>query len=163
MTTRRAASAGATRPTKSAAPAKAPPRVVVHIDGGSRGNPGPAAAGVVVSRPDGTVLHEAGLYLGPATNNVAEYRGLLAGLEAAAALGAKDVEVLSDSELLVRQMLGQYRVKNPGLRPLYEQACTLAERFAACTFRHVRRENNQRADELVNRTLDRHRHVEGPQ
>lgn len=161
-TTRPAKPAGHGTAAGHARGGKTPPHVVVHIDGGSRGNPGPAAAGVVVSRPDGTVLHEAGLYLGQATNNVAEYRGLLAGLEAAAALGAKEVEVLSDSELLVRQMLGQYRVKNPGLRPLYEQACTLAERFAACTFRHVRREANRRADDLVNRTLDRQPHVKGP-
>jgi ribonuclease HI len=133
--------------------------VTVFIDGGSRGNPGPAAAGVVVTANDGRVLHEAGLYLGRATNNVAEYRGLLAGLAAAAALGATRVAVVSDSELLVRQMTGEYRVKNPGLRPLYERACRLADAFTACTFRHVRREQNLRADELVNQALDRRGHV----
>ncbi len=148
-------------PRPARQPAQAPLRVIVQIDGGSRGNPGPAAAGVVILAPDGTVLHEAGLYVGRATNNVAEYRGLLAGLERAAALGAAEVEVLSDSELLVRQMNGDYRVRNPGLKPLHERACRLAARFAACTFRHVRREENQRADELVNRAMDRGGHVKG--
>jgi ribonuclease HI len=132
----------------------APRRVTVYIDGGSRGNPGPAAAGVVVLDTHGTVLHEAGIYLGQATNNVAEYRGLLAGLEAAAASGATELEIVSDSELLVRQMTGEYRVKNPGLVPLAERARRLANGFAACTFRHVRREDNLRADRLVNQALD---------
>ena len=138
-----------------------PRRVTVFIDGGSRGNPGPAAAGIIITADDGTVLRKAGLYLGEATNNVAEYRGLLAGLEAAATLGATAVQVVSDSELLVRQMNGEYRVKNPGLRPLYEQACRLAQRFSACTFRHVRREQNLRADRLVNQALDRRCRIEG--
>ena len=136
-------------------------KVLVHVDGGSRGNPGPAAAGIVVSLPDGTVLHEAGLYLGRATNNVAEYRGLLAGLQAAVTLGATEVEVLSDSELLVRQMNGEYRVKNVGLLPLHEQASRLAGKFTACTFRHIRRERNVRADRLVNRALNLKRRVDG--
>lgn len=138
-----------------------PRRLIVFIDGGSRGNPGPAAAGVVVTADDGTVLHEAGLYLGQATNNVAEYRGLLAGLKAAAGLGAAEVQVVSDSELLVRQMTGEYRVKNKGLAPLAEQARRLAGRFAACSFRHVRREDNVRADRLVNQALDRRCDVAG--
>jgi ribonuclease HI len=142
-------------------PTQAPLRVIVHVDGGSRGNPGPAAAGVVVSCPDGVVLHEAGLYLGRATNNVAEYRGLLAGLEAAKAMEAAEVQVLSDSELLVRQMNGEYRVRNAALQPLHEQALGLAEKFAACTFRHIRREKNLRADELVNRSINLRRDVSG--
>ncbi len=133
----------------------------VCIDGGSRGNPGPAAAGVVIAAADGTVLHEAGLYLGQATNNVAEYRGLLAGLQAAAALGAKEVQIISDSELLVRQMTGQYRVKNPRLAPLAEQARRLTRRFAVCSFHHVRREENLQADRLVNQALDRRGNVPG--
>ena len=140
---------------------QAPRRVTVFIDGGSRGNPGPAAAGVVITAADGAVLHEAGIYLGRATNNVAEYRGLLAGLQAAAAGGATDVEVVSDSELLVRQMTGEYRVKNPGLAPLAAEARRLAGRFTACTFRHVRRELNLRADHLVNQALDARADVGG--
>ncbi len=134
--------------------------VIVHIDGGSRGNPGPAAAGVVVTAADdGTALHEAGIYIGRATNNVAEYRGLLAGLTTAKRLGAAEVEIVSDSELLVRQMKGQYRVKNAGLRPLFEQARELAESFDRCRFRHIRREENSRADGLVNQALDAKRNV----
>ena len=132
-----------------------PLEVVIHIDGGARGNPGPAAAGVVVqSTDDGTVLFEGGYYLGRATNNVAEYRALLKGLERARAMGAGDVEVRSDSELLVRQMNGQYRVKSPGLKPLFEQACREGKGFRRLVFRHVRRELNQHADLLANRALD---------
>jgi len=133
--------------------------VTVHIDGGARGNPGPAGAGVVVRSDDGVVLHEAGLYIGHATNNVAEYSALLAGLEAAARLGADQVEVFSDSKLLVRQMNGQYRVKNEGLRPLYEKALDLAGGFSRCTYRHVPREHNKDADKLVNKAIDARRDV----
>ena len=137
-------------------------KLTVHIDGGSRGNPGPAGAGVVGrAGDDGTVLIEKGRFLGNATNNVAEYRGLLAGLEAAATLGATDVEVYSDSELLVRQMNGQYRVKNAGLKPLYEEARRLASAFDRCACTHVRRERNTEADKLVNKALDRKRDVDG--
>ena len=136
-------------------------RVTVHIDGGSRGNPGPAGAGVVVAAADdGTVLHEAGYYLGHATNNVAEYNALLRGLEAAAALEADEVDVFSDSELLVRQMNGQYRVKNPGLRPLFEEATALAGRFGQFAILHVRREKNKEADRLVNQAINVKRDVE---
>ncbi len=136
-------------------------RVVINIDGGARGNPGPAAAGVVIrSADDGTVLHEAGIYLGHATNNVAEYSGLLAGLKQAAALGAKEVEIVSDSELLVRQMNGRYRVKAPGLIPLFLQAQDLRGKFDKCIFRHVRREENKAADGLVNLAIDRKQNVE---
>jgi len=141
---------------------RAAPHVIIHIDGGSRGNPGPAAAGVVVAAADGTVVHEAGIYLGRATNNVAEYRGLLAGLEAAKSLGAEEVEIVSDSELLIRQINGQYRVKNANLLPLYRRALRLAETFGKCRFRHIRRERNTRADQLVNRALDARRNVGGP-
>jgi ribonuclease HI len=130
-------------------------RVTLNIDGGSRGNPGPAAAGAVLrDAEDGQVLHAEGVFLGEATNNVAEYRGLLAGLRAAVKLGAAEVDVLSDSELLVRQMLGQYRVRNAGLIPLFSEAKTLSREFRKCTFRHVRREFNTEADGLVNRALD---------
>ena len=135
--------------------------VVIHIDGGARGNPGPAGAGVVVqSADDGTVLFEAGYYLGRATNNVAEYQALLKALARAKALGAGDVEVRSDSELLVRQMNGEYRVKNAALRALFERACRAGKSFRRLVVRHVRRELNQHADLLVNRALDARANVE---
>lgn len=134
-------------------------KVKLNIDGGARGNPGPAAAGVVI-RADDTILYQAGLYIGHATNNVAEYSALLAGLKAAAKLGAAEVQVISDSELLVRQMNGQYRVKNDGLRPLYAEALDLADQFEQVTFEHVRREYNKDADKLVNQAIDLKRNVE---
>ena len=135
--------------------------MTVHIDGGARGNPGPAAAGVVIlTADDGTVLHQSGIFLGRATNNVAEYRAMLAGMEAASELEATEVEVVSDSQLLVRQMTGRYRVKNEGLKPLYEEAKRLQKQFARCTFRHVPREENTHADRLVNQALDLKRNVE---
>jgi len=136
-----------------------PLRLVINIDGASRGNPGPAAAGVVVSA-DGVVIHEAGLFLGQATNNVAEYRALLAGLEKAVQLGAADVEIRSDSELLVRQMNGQYRVRNKGLLPLFEQAYTLTGKFKRCLIKHVPREQNKQADHMANQALNLKRNVE---
>ena len=137
-------------------------RVTVHVDGGARGNPGPAGAGVVISdAADGGVLYEAGLFLGHATNNVAEYKGMLHGLVMARALKAHEVEVVSDSELLVRQMNGQYKVKNAGLLPLYKQGKVLAAGFETCSFRHVRREQNVLADSLVNRAIDEKKNVEG--
>ena len=135
-------------------------KVVVNIDGGSRGNPGPAAAGVVVTdAATGAVLQEAGIYLGTATNNVAEYRGLLEGLRLAAALRAREVEIVSDSQLLVFQMTGRYRVKHPGLAPLHLEAKGLAAQFAQCSFRHVMREDNHHADRLVNQALNQKRDV----
>lgn len=138
----------------------APLRVTVHIDGASRGNPGAAAAGVVVAdAADGVVIHESGVFLGHATNNVAEYRGLLAGLEAAAALQAGEVELFSDSQLLVRQMTGEYRVRNAGLKPLHARARQLAGGFARCRFRHIPREENTRADALANQALNLRRNV----
>jgi len=138
-----------------------PLRVRIYIDGGARGNPGPAGAGVVIrDRADARVLYEAGVFLGKMTNNQAEYHGLLAGLRAASELGATEVEALSDSELLVRQMLGQYRVRNAGLLGLYEKAQQLARRFARCEFRHVRREQNKDADRLANQAMNAKRNVE---
>jgi len=125
--------------------------VLIHIDGGARGNPGPAGAGVVIQDAnDQTVLFEGGFFLGRATNNVAEYQGLVQALARAAALGAKVVEIRSDSELLVRQMNGQYRVKNAGLKPLHEEAAKLRDGFERCVIRHVRRESNTAADRLAN-------------
>ena len=135
-------------------------RVIVYIDGGARGNPGPAGAGVVIrSADDGTALYKGGLFLGRATNNVAEYSGMLAGLAAAEKLGAEEVRIVSDSQLMIRQMTGEYRDKNEGLKPLYRKACRLAETFQTCTFQHVPREQNAQADRLVNMAIDQGRNV----
>ena len=130
-------------------------QVVVHVDGGARGNPGPAAAAAVVSAPDGRVLDEAAVTLGRATNNVAEYRGLLLGLERAAALGATEVDVVNDSELVARQVDGDYKVKNADLKPLHAAgASTRSARFERWSIRSVPRAENAAADALVNRALD---------
>jgi ribonuclease HI len=130
-------------------------KVVVHVDGGSRGNPGPAAAAAVVSSPEGEVLDEAMLPLGEATNNVAEYRGLLLGLERARQLGATEVEVVNDSELVAHQVNGRYKVKHPDMKPLHAEATALLGGFDAWTMRPVPRAENADADALVNRCLDR--------
>ncbi len=129
-------------------------RVVVHVDGGSRGNPGPAAAAAVVSAPGGEVLDEASVLLGTATNNVAEYRGLLLGLERAKALGASEVEVVNDSELVAHQVNGRYKVKHPDMKPLHAQATAALQGFDAWTVRSVPRARNAHADRLVNEALD---------
>ena len=124
-------------------------------DGGARGNPGPAAAAYVLEAEDGTVLAAEGEAIGTATNNVAEYRALLAGLEKAAELGLDRVEVVSDSELLVKQMRGEYKVKNAALRELWEEGQRLARRVGRVEYTAVRREHNELADRLVNEALDR--------
>jgi ribonuclease HI len=129
-------------------------KVRVWVDGGSRGNPGLSGIGVLVENMAGATLATISQGIGVTTNNVAEYRALLAGLEKAQALGATVVEVVSDSELLVRQMLGQYRVKNAGLRPLHFQARQMASQFAEFNIRHLSRDHNAKADGLVNRALD---------
>jgi len=130
-------------------------QVVINVDGGSRGNPGPAGAGIVIAAADdGTILHKAGVFIGQATNNVAEYTGLIEGLKRAAKLQATDVKVLSDSELMVRQMTGQYRVKNQGLKPLYEEATQLAGQLSKFSIAHVRREQNEAADALANKAMN---------
>jgi ribonuclease HI len=129
-------------------------KVVVHVDGGARGNPGPAAVGAVASSPDGDALLEKGVYIGEATNNVAEYRAVLLGLELARELGAREVEVVNDSELVARQIGGQYKVKHAGLKPLFLDTMRALREFDAWTVRNVRRESNERADELVNEALD---------
>jgi ribonuclease HI len=128
--------------------------VTAYIDGGSRGNPGPAGYGVRIEGSDGTLLAELNEALGVATNNVAEYRGLLAALSWAVEQGAAPLHVRSDSELLVKQMRGEYRVKHPGLQPLYREATTLVARIGKVTFEHVRRERNQEADRLANLAMD---------
>ena len=129
-------------------------RVVVHVDGGARGNPGPAAAAAVVSTPDGDVLDEAHELLGVASNNVAEYRGLLLGLDRARALGADEVDVVNDSELVAKQVNGQYKVKHPDMRPLHARATEALAGFRAWTVRSVPRAQNAAADALVNQALD---------
>ncbi len=129
-------------------------RLVAYIDGGSRGNPGPAGFGVRVERPDGTLLEELAESIGVATNNVAEYRGLIAALEWARARGERALHVRSDSLLLVQQMLGRYRVKHPGLQPLHARARLLAHEIGGVTFEHVRRESNTHADRLANTAMD---------
>jgi len=126
----------------------------IHTDGGARGNPGPAAFGYVLEADDGTVLAAHGERIGVATNNVAEYRALIAGLEKALELAIRDVEVVSDSELLVKQMNGEYRVKNAALRDLSLQAARLAREIGTVTYTAVRREHNELADRLVNEALD---------
>jgi ribonuclease HI len=129
-------------------------RVVVHVDGGARGNPGPAAAAAVVSTPEGEVLDEAHELLGVVTNNVAEYRGLLLGLERARALGADEVEVVNDSELIAKQVNGEYKVKHPDMKPLHAAARESLGRFASWRVRTVPRAENADADALVNQALD---------
>ena len=129
-------------------------KATLSTDGGSRGNPGPAAYGYVLEAEDGTVLDARGETIGKATNNVAEYRGLLAGLEKAVDLGITEREVISDSELLVKQMLGDYRVKNEALRELSLDAAALARKIGRVNYRAVRREHNDLADRLVNDALD---------
>jgi probable phosphoglycerate mutase len=126
----------------------------LSTDGGARGNPGPAAYAYVLEAEDGTVLAAHGETIGRATNNVAEYRGLVAGLEKALELGVDELEVVSDSELLVRQMTGVYRVKNAALQDLSEEAGRLGRRFRLIDYRAVRRELNELADRLVNEALD---------
>ena len=126
----------------------------LSTDGGARGNPGPAAFAYVLEAEDGAVLAAHGEAIGVATNNVAEYQALVAGLEKAAELGVDELEVVSDSELLVKQMRGDYRVKNEALRELWEQASDLERRFARVRYTAVRRAHNELADRLVNEALD---------
>lgn len=130
-------------------------KALLFTDGGARGNPGPAAYGFVLEALDGTVLASAGETIGVATNNVAEYRGLIAGLAKAVELAVSDLEVRSDSELLVKQMRGEYKVKNEALRALSIEAARLARQLDSIAYRHVRRERNELADQLVNAALDR--------
>jgi ribonuclease HI len=126
----------------------------LSTDGGARGNPGPAAFGYALEAEDGTVLAAHGQTIGVATNNVAEYSALVAGLEKAAELGVRQLEVVSDSELLVHQMRGEWKVKNEALRELWRKASRLATRFDRISYSAVRREHNELADRLVNEALD---------
>ena len=126
----------------------------LSTDGGARGNPGPAAYGYVLEAEDGTILDARGEAIGVATNNVAEYRGLIAGLTGAVEVGVDELEVVSDSELIVKQMRGEYRVKNEALRALSLEAAALARKIGRVTYTAVRREHNELADRLVNEALD---------
>lgn len=128
--------------------------LVAHIDGGSRGNPGPAAFAAVMKTADGELVEEVSGFLGRTTNNVAEYQALLAALDFALAHKCRRLRVLADSELLVRQINDEYRVKNHNLKPLYERAKHLIARLESFSIRHVYREENREADRLANRTLD---------
>ena len=129
-------------------------RLRLRVDGGSRGNPGPGAIGAVLEDTEGRVLDTVSRTIGVCTNNVAEYRALLAGLEIAQKAGAEELEVLADSELLVKQVRGEYKVKNEGLKPLHSEALVRLEQFRRVSIRHVRREENAEADRLVNKALD---------
>jgi len=128
--------------------------LVLHVDGGARGNPGPAAIGIVISGGDGQVLEELAETIGTTTNNVAEYRALLRGLERARELGATELEIIGDSELVARQVTGVYKVKHPSMKPLHEQAQAALRGFDRWRVRTVPRGENARADALVNAALD---------
>jgi ribonuclease HI len=131
-----------------------PTKAIVHVDGGARGNPGPAAAACVITSPAGELLGEHTQLLGVTTNNVAEYRALLLGLEQVRELGASEVDVIGDSELIAQQVLGRYKVRKESLRPLHAEAMQALDRFQRWSIRTVPRELNARADALVNRALD---------
>ena len=131
-----------------------PQSIVAYIDGGARGNPGPAGYGVRVENERGDLIEELCGFLGSATNNIAEYNGLLAALRYANEHGHRIVRIKSDSELLVKQMIGQYRVKNPGLQVLFQQAQSLARTLERVAYEHVRREQNRDADRLANQAMD---------
>jgi ribonuclease HI len=128
--------------------------IVAYIDGGARGTPGPAGYGVRIESDQGELIEEFHGFLGSATNNIAEYNGLLAALRYAHAHGHRRVRIKSDSELLVKQMIGEYRVRNPGLQPLFQQAQTLALAMERVAYEHVRREQNKDADRLANIAMD---------
>jgi ribonuclease HI len=129
-------------------------KLTVHVDGGARGNPGPAAVAAVVSDARGEVVDSIAEVIGRATNNVAEYRALILGIERATALGATELEIVGDSELVVKQVRGEYRVKNPDMKPLHAAATAALDRLDGWSIRHVRREQNAEADRLVNEVLD---------
>ncbi|HEY8297311.1 MAG TPA: ribonuclease HI family protein [Candidatus Baltobacteraceae bacterium] len=134
-----------------------PVQVTLFADGGSRGNPGPAASGAVLLTPDGTVIGEVGRFLGIATNNVAEWSAVLFGLQAALELGITTIAIRLDSELVVKQLTGEYRVKHPDLQPLHRQVTALLRRFSHVDLKHVPRKQNKLADAVVNRVLDQER------
>ena len=134
-------------------------RLTLNFDGGSRGNPGPSGIGFVLSAADGTPLVAKGKFIGQATNNIAEYKSLIAGMQEALKLGASKILIRGDSELIVKQMRGEYRVKNPGLRELYEQAQEVLSKFEHATFEHNLRHKNVLADKLANLAMDKRKDV----
>jgi ribonuclease HI len=129
-------------------------KLIVNVDGGARGNPGPAAIGIVVRDGEGNVLQDLGETIGEATNNVAEYRALIRGIGLARELGATELQIHGDSELVVKQMLGQYKVKHPDMKPLHAEAKAALDGLDSWSISHVRREQNAEADALVNQALD---------
>jgi ribonuclease HI len=129
-------------------------KLTVNVDGGARGNPGPAAIGVVIRDPEGLILAEHGERIGEATNNVAEYKALIRGIQRAGELGATELDLVGDSELVVRQVEGKYKVKNAGIKPLHAEVKQALSAFDGWSIRHVRREMNAEADRLVNEVLD---------
>ena len=133
-------------------------KLILSCDGGSRGNPGPSATGVVLKNEHGEVVAAYGEYLGIQTNNIAEYSALLSGLKKAKELGANEVDCILDSELIVKQMNGQYKVRNPGLQKIFLQIYNLRHNFNKVTFRHTLRAGNKEADAEVNKVLDQHMH-----
>ena len=131
-----------------------PDTAILWSDGAARGNPGPAGSGAILKTPEGKILSAESRYLGHTTNNVAEYRALLMGLERALSLGIRQIDVRADSELLIKQLRGEYRVKNEGLKPLHAEAKALLARFDKFQLTHVRRELNSEADQLANAGID---------
>ena len=138
----------------AASPASAPRKLLLYSDGAARGNPGPSGAGAVLMKPDGTIVARLGKYLGRQTNNHAEYMALIIGLRAALELGVTEIEMVADSELMVKQIKKIYRVKNEHLKALYDEATGLIARFDRASIRHVLREYNREADEMSNRAID---------
>jgi ribonuclease HI len=157
---RPAASSTSRKSARALAPKVSDSVVILQFDGGSRGNPGPAGIGLTIVDQDSTPLYELGEFLGRCTNNVAEYTALVRGLSAALAMGAKKVVVRSDSELLVRQINGIYKVKSPDLKPLFQKALGLMNQIGDVTVSHVYREGNTRADELANLAMDSQQKLE---
>lgn len=137
-------------------------KLILQFDGGSRGNPGPAGYGVVISSDDGVPLVTIGSFIGNATNNVAEYRALIRGLQEALKLNATHLDVIGDSELVIRQMRREYKVRNPALKPLFEQADALASKFEFIRFDHTRRHNNTLADKLANLAMTKKTEITEP-
>lgn len=150
----RAAAAAREAEAARAEAARPPPRARLYADGAARGNPGPAGAGAVIVSADGHVVAKVGKFLGESTNNVAEYMGLILGLRRAKAMGIKEIDILADSELVVKQLNGEYQVKAEHLRPLYDEARALLGGFAHAAVSHIPREQNEAADEMSNRAID---------
>jgi ribonuclease HI len=150
------------KPTRPDSSDAAPGTYCLFTDGGSRGNPGPAAAGIVITDPAGRVIHSSGHFIGRATNNIAEYRAMIFGLEEAHRRGIAQLKVCSDSELMVHQINGVYRVKNEFIRPLYAQVMELLQKFRQVRVEHIRREGNTLADDMANRAMDARADVRGP-